>query len=141
MAQQAVGDLMEGAMDKIRGMVDASTVVGAPVTTLDGTTLIPVSRLSFGFASGGSDKTAAASKPGVWGGSGAAVKVEPVGFLMAKEGGVRMLTVQAPAFTTADRLIDMAPELLEKLEEYIDKYAKKSGAAAKTGGNGNNKPC
>ena len=142
MADQAVGDLMEGAMDKIRGMVDAGTVVGAPVTTLDGTTLLPVSRLSYGFASGGSDKTASAAKPGIWGGGGAAVKVEPVGFLVAREGGVRMLTVQPPAFSAGERLIDMAPDLLEKLEEYIDKYVgKKDGPTAKAGGNGNNKPC
>lgn len=128
-------------MDKIRGMVDSNTVIGSPITTLDGTTLIPVSRLTFGFASGGSDKTASAAKPGVWGGSGAAVKVEPVGFLMSKEGGVRMLAIQPPAFTAADRLIDMAPELLEKLEGYIDKYAKKNGQTANSCGNGNNKPC
>ena len=126
MANQAVGDLMESAMDKIRGMVDSNTVIGTPITTLDGTTLIPVSRLSFGFASGGNDKTASPSKPGIWGGSGAAVKVEPVGFLLNKDGGARMLCIQPPAFTTADRLLDMAPELLEKLESYVAKYAKKS---------------
>ena len=128
MANQAIGDLMEGAMDKIRGMVDSNTVIGAPITTLDGTTLIPVSRMSFGFASGGNDRMGAPSKPGIWGGSGAAVKVDPVGFLMCKDGGARMLCIQGPAFTTADRLLDMTPEILEKLESYIDKYAKKNGS-------------
>lgn len=127
MANQTVGDLMETAMDKIRVMVDSNTVIGSPITTLDGTTLIPVSRLTFGFASGGSDKSAAPAKPGVWGGSGAAVKVEPVGFLLNKDGGCRMLTIQAPAFSTADRLLDMAPELLDKLEGYVDKYVQKQG--------------
>ncbi len=126
MAEQAVGDLMEGALDKIRGMVDSNTVIGTPISTPDGVTLIPVSRLSFGFAAGGSDKTGSASKPGIWGGNGAAVKVEPVGFLMNKDGGARMLCIQAPAFSAADRLIDMAPELLEKLEGYIEKYARKN---------------
>ena len=141
MTNQAVGDLMEGAMDKIRAMVDPNAVVGTPITTLDGTTLIPVSRLSFGFASGGSDKTASAAKPGVWGGSGAAVKVEPVGFLVSREGGARVLAIQPPAFSAGERLVDMAPDILEKLEGYIDKYAKKSAPASKTGGAGNNKPC
>ena len=116
---------MEGALDKIRGMVDSDAVVGTPITTPDGVTLIPVSRMSFGFASGGNDKTAAPAKPGIWGGGGAAVKMEPVGFLMAKEGGVRMLCIQPPAFSTADRLIDMAPEFMEKIESYIEKYGKK----------------
>ncbi len=125
MADQAVSELMEGALDKIRGMVDSSTVVGTPISTPDGATLIPVSRLSFGFASGGNDKTASPSKPGVWGGGGAAVKVEPVGFLLAKDGGARMLCIQPPAFSAADRLVDMTPELLEKIEGYIDKYGKK----------------
>ena len=124
MANQAIGELMETAMEKIRSMVDSNTVIGNPITTLDGVTLIPVSRLTFGFASGGSDKSTTQS--GVWGGSGAAVKVEPVGFLLNKDGGARMLCIQPPAFTTADRLLDMAPELLEKLESYVAKYAKKS---------------
>lgn len=128
MANQAVGDLMEGAMDKIRSMVDPNAVVGSPITTLDGATLIPVSRLTFGFASGGSDKTASSAKPGIWGGGGAAVKVEPVGFLLSKDGGARMLAIQPPAFTAMDRLIDMAPDLLEKLESYYAKYAKKDAA-------------
>ena len=125
MADQAVGDLMEGALDKIRTMVDSDTVIGTPITTPDGVTLIPVSRLSFGFASGGSDKTASSAKPGIWGGGGAAVKMEPMGFLVIKDGGVRMLNIQQPACTTADRLIDMAPEIMEKLESYIEKYGKK----------------
>ena len=127
MAERAVSELMEGAMDKIRAMVDANTVVGAPITTSDGTTLIPVSRLSFGFASGGNDKTASPAKPGIWGGGGAAVKVEPVGFLLGKDGGVRMLCIQPPAFTAADRLIDMAPEIMDKIEGYIDKYGRSNG--------------
>ena len=127
MAEQAVSELMEGAMEKMRAMVDSSTVVGTPITTPDGTTLIPVSRLSFGFASGGSDKSASPAKPGIWGGGGAAVKAEPVGFLLTKEGGARMLAIQAPVFSTADRLLDLAPELLEKLETYLDKYLKKNG--------------
>ncbi len=127
MAEQAVREMMEGAMEKMRSMVDSNTVVGAPITTLDGTTLIPLSRLSFGFASGGSDTSASPAKPGIWGGGGAAVKAEPIGFLMTKDGGARMLPIQAPVFSTADRLLDMAPELLEKLEGYLDKYLKKNG--------------
>ena len=127
MAEQALGDLMQTAMDKIQGMVDSNTVIGAPIYVPDGTTMIPVSRLTFGFASGGSDKTASPSKPGVWGGSGAAVKIDPVGFLVHREGGVRMLCIQPPAFTTADRMLDLVPEVLDKIETYIDKYGKKQG--------------
>lgn len=126
MANQPLSDLMAEAMDKIHGMVDANTVVGEPIVTPDGAMLLPVSRVSFGFAAGGNDKTASEDKPGVWGGSGAAVKDEPVGFLLVRDGGVRMVSIQPPAFTTADRILDLVPEIMEKIEGYVDKYGKKS---------------
>lgn len=119
-----IGDMMDAAMDKIHGMVDSNTVVGQPITTPDGVTLIPVSRVSFGFASGGSDKSQDA-KGGVWGGSGAAVKVDPVGFLLLREGTARMVAIEPPAFTTLDRVVDMVPEVMDRIEGYIDKYGKK----------------
>ncbi len=122
MANHPIGDMMDAAMDKIRTMVDSSTVVGQPITTPDGVTLIPVSRISFGFASGGSDSSAS-SKAGVWGGSGAAVKMEPIGFLMIQEGSVRMVGIQMPAITTADRVIDMLPDVLDRVEGYVDRFS------------------
>jgi sporulation protein YtfJ len=122
----SIGNMMSEAMDKIRSMVDANTVVGAPITTADGVTLIPVSRVAFGFASGGNDASASANRPNVWGGSGAAVKVEPIGFLMIKDGSARMVSIQPPAFSTTDRLIDLVPEVMDKVESYVDKYSKKS---------------
>ena len=128
MAYQAVSELMDGAMDRIQAMVDSNTVIGTPITTPDGATLIPVSRLTFAFASGGSDKTASAAKPGIWGGSGAAVKVEPIGFVLGRDGGARMLCIQPPAFTTADRLLDMVPEVLERVESYLAKGEKRQSS-------------
>ncbi len=122
MAEHPIGDMMDSAMDKIRGMVDANMVVGEPITTPDGVTLVPVSRISFGFASGGNDGTESAKKSGVWAGSGAAVKVDPIGFLMMNGNSARMVAVQPPAFTTADRIIDLVPGLLDRVERMIDKY-------------------
>ncbi len=127
MGNQPIGDMMGAAMDKIRSMVDSNMVIGQPIVTPDGVTLVPVSRVSFGFASGGKDKTAAGSKPGIWAGSGAAVKVEPVGFHVIREGTARMVSIQPPASTTADRLLDMAPEIMEKIEGYLEKHGKKNG--------------
>lgn len=124
MANHPIGDMMEGAMDKIRGMVDSNTVVGEPIVTPDGVTLIPVSRVSFGFASGGNDGTASNAKSGVWAGSGAAVKVDPIGFLMIQDGSARMVGIQMPALTTADRVIDMLPDVLDRIEGYLDKYSR-----------------
>ena len=104
-------------------MVDSNTVVGEPIVTPDGVTLIPVSRVSFGFASGASDGTSGGGKGSVWGGSGAAVKVDPIGFLLINGGSVRMVGLSMPAVSTADRIIDMVPEVLDRVEGYVDKFA------------------
>lgn len=113
---------MGTAMDKIQSMVSSNTCIGDPIVTADGTTLVPVSRVSYGFASGGNDKAGGSAKTGVWGGGGAAERVEPVGFLLIRDGGARMVSIQPPAFTTADRFLDLVPELLGRLEGYLDKY-------------------
>ena len=135
MENNAIGSMMDAAMDKIRGMVDANTVVGEPITTPDGVMLIPVSRLSFGFASSGSDKSGAATKGGVWGGSGAAVKVDPIGFLMIRDGTARLVSIQPPAFSTTDRLLDMVPEVMDRIEGYVEKFAERKKENADAGYN------
>ena len=117
-----IGEIMQAAMEKIHTMVDSDTVIGKPISTQDGATLIPISRMSFGFASGGTDKQGDREKTSVWGGSGAAVKIDPIGFLLLKDGTARMVSIQPPAYTTAERVIDMVPEVLEKIEHYADKY-------------------
>lgn len=117
--QQAVGEWMDGSIRRIRDMVDADTMVGSPITTPDGVTVIPVSRTSFGFASGSGNKHSKESC--LWGGTGAAVKVDPVGFLIVRDSGIHMLSVQPPAHSTADRLLDLAPEMVEKIESYLEK--------------------
>lgn len=122
MANQSIGDLMETSIGKIRDMVDANTIVGEPITTPDGVTVIPVSRMSFGFASGGNDKNP--QSKGIWGGAGAAVRVSPIGFLVIKDGGVRMLNISAPAVTAVDRALDMVPELLDRIESMVGKQKK-----------------
>ena len=119
MENHPIGDIMEAAMDKIRTMVDSNTVVGEPITTPDGVTLIPVSRLSFGFGCGGGDYGKQAPKFG--GASTAGVRVEPVAFLVIKEGVTRVLPVAMPAVGTVDRIIDMVPEVMDRVENFIEK--------------------
>lgn len=111
---------MEVTMSKIREMVDVDTVVGNPITTPDGVTLIPVSTVSFGFGSGGSDFPIK-EKSGFGGGNGAGVKITPIGFLVIKEGNVRMLNIAPPAGTTVDRLVELIPEVLDRVEDFIDR--------------------
>ena len=118
--EHEISAVMSAAMSKIKEMIDTNTVVGKPIITPDDTTLIPLSRVSFGFASGGSEFPAK-DKTGLGAGSGAGVKVEPIGCLIVKEGSVRMLNVTPPASGTVDRLIDFAPELMDRVDAFIDK--------------------
>ncbi len=119
MDQNEIAVVMSATMNKIKELVDTNTVIGKPIVTDDGITLIPLSRVSFGFASGGSEFPAKDRK-GVGAGSGAGVKVEPIGFLVIKEGNVRMLNI-APTNNTVDRIIDMAPTVIDRVDQFIDK--------------------
>ena len=121
--EHPIGEFMNITMSKIKDMVDVNTVVGEPITTPDGVTIIPVSRLSFGFASGGSDFTLK-EQGGFAGGNGAGVKVDPMGFLVIRDGSVRMVTIAPPAGTTVDRVVEMIPDIIDKVEDIIEKHKK-----------------
>jgi len=113
---------METTMQKVREMVDANTIVGEPVTTDDGITLIPVSKLSFGFAGGGSDFAGKGeSSNGFGGGIGAGVRIEPVAFIVVKGENVKLLHVTPPAASTVDRIIETVPEMFDKVTDFIGK--------------------
>lgn len=120
MESSNISSFMEITLAKIKEMVSVNTMVGDPITTPDGITLIPVSRVSFGFGSGGSDYPVK-DKTGVGGGGGAGVRIDPVGFLVIKEGSVRMVNISQPASTTMDRIVEMLPDVIEKVEDFIDK--------------------
>lgn len=103
-------------------MVDANTIVGEPITTPDGVTLIPVSKLSFGFAGGGSDiGKKQESSDAFGGGIGAGVNIVPVAFIIVKADSVRLLHVSPPAASTLDRLIETVPEVFDKVTDFIKK--------------------
>ena len=118
-----VPNMLESTIQKIREMVDVNSVVGQPITTPDGVTIIPVSKVSVGFGGGGSDyvsKNANKQENPFGGGAGGGVKVTPVAFLIVKEGNVRMLPVATPANTTADRIVEQIPDALDKIAAFID---------------------
>lgn len=120
-----IGNLMDVTMNKMKDMVDVDTVVGTPVTTPDGVTIIPVSRVSYAFASGGSDfRVKEHSNLGFGGGNGAGVKIDPIGFLVIKDGNVRMMSIMPPANTTVDRVIEKVPEVIDMVEDLIQKHKK-----------------
>ena len=115
-----LSDLMDASLAKIREMVDSNTVVGQPITTPDGVTLIPISKVSFGLGSGGGDY-GKAPKENFGGGAGAGVKIDPVAFLVIKDGTTRVLPVAVPPASTVDRIVDMAPDIMDKVEKFFDK--------------------
>lgn len=124
-----INDLMDITMSKLKEMVDVNTVMGDPIHT-DGVTIIPISRVSYGFGSGGSDFSTknqpADKKNSFGGGSGAGVSINPIGFLVIKDQGetVRMIPIAQPAKGSAERVIDMLPEVLDKVSAMIPKKDK-----------------
>ena len=129
MEKHPINDLMAVTMEKMREMVDANAIVGQPITTPDGVTLIPVSRMSFGFGSGGGDyntKYTAGQDASFAGGSGAGVDIAPIAFLVVKDGFVRVLPVAVPPASTLDRVIDMAPDIMDKVDKFIHRNQEKT---------------
>ena len=121
-------NMLESTIAKIREMVDANSVMGEAITTPDGVTIIPVSKISIGMGGGGSDfatKNQNGQENPFGGGVGAGVKVTPMAFLVIKEGSVRMLPVAMPANTTADRIVEMVPDTLDKIAAFIDSRTEK----------------
>ena len=122
---QNLPNMLENTIAKIREMVDVNSVIGTPITTPDGVTIIPVSKVSVGFGGGGSDY-AKSAKDAFGGGAGAGLKVTPICFLIVKDGNVRMMPVAAPASSTADRIVEMVPDTLEKIASFIDSRTAKA---------------
>ena len=120
---QNLPNMLDNTIAKIREMVDSNSVVGEPIVTGDGVTIIPISKISIGLGGGGSDfvsKHPNNQENPFGGGVGAGVKVTPVAFLIIKDGNVRMLPVATPANTTADRLVEMVPDTLDKIAAFVD---------------------
>ena len=133
MENNPLGNLMSITMQKIREMVDVNTIVGTPISTPDGgTTIIPVSKVSFGFGSGGGDyaKPSMQNPPYLFGGgSGAGINITPVSFLIITDKEVKLLPVTPPANTTVDRVVELMPDVFNKITDMINQYSAKKEAA------------
>lgn len=117
-----LSDMLASSMGKLRDMIDVNTVIGSPITAGD-VTIIPVTKVSIGYAAGGSDYATKNYPPNrdnaFGGGTGGSIKVTPVAFLIVRGESVRMLPVAEPASTSMDRLIEQLPDLLDKAESYL----------------------
>lgn len=124
MAEHPIEGLMNSAMQKLRELVDVNTIIGDPITTPDGILIIPISRVAFGFGSGGSDWPTQNPKETFGGGSGGGASITPIGFLIVSGGEVKLLQLAAQG-NTGDRLINMVPDLVDKVASLFSKEEKK----------------
>lgn len=135
MSEHPIEGMMNTTLEKIRQMVDVNTVVGDPITSPDGTIIIPISKISYGFASGGSDLPVKNPPPdgkGLFGGAtGAGITVTPVAFLTISNGDVKMLQID-PLKNSDDRIISMVPDILDKVGSLINQHKEDKKAARET---------
>ncbi len=125
-----ISGLTDNSMKNLKTLVDADTVIGNPITTPDGTMIIPVSKVSFGFATGGSDLASKSPKDVFGGGSGGGVTIQPLCFLVVKNGDVKILHINSNN-STGSQIVNMVPDVIDKISGIVkkDKPAEESGAA------------
>lgn len=133
MEKHPIENIMGTTMENIRDMVDVNTVIGEPITTQDGSTVIPVSRVSFGFVAGGGEYRCPSTKPAeacerlpFAGGTGAGVTIQPMGFLVTNQNSVRLLPAQP--YAPADRIIELVPQLMCELRAFLKNKNEKAAA-------------
>lgn len=128
-----ISDLLQESMTKLRELADTNSIVGQPIHTPDGVTLIPISRVSLGVGGGGAifGKKKDANPEGNLGvGMGAGVSIDPIAFLIVKDGFTRVMPVAAPPLNTVDRIVEMAPDVIDKVTGFIEKQQEKKAAEA-----------
>ncbi len=130
MSEHPIEGLMTTAMQSIKEMVDVNTIVGDAVQAPDGTVIIPISKVCFGFAAGGGDYSSGnagaeqgESKLPFAGGSGAGVSINPVAFMVCGENNVKLLPVNINS--SVDKILDMVPEVVQKVNDLFCKPSKK----------------
>ena len=129
MNEHPIEGLMDVTLEKIKSMVDSNTIIGNPINMPDGTLILPVSKVSFGFATGGSDFPSKTSKQLLGGGGGAGVSISPIAFLVVRGNSVRMLQL-ADTSNSVDRAIGMMPEMVDKVADLFGKNKKNDTGAA-----------
>ena len=124
MLEHPINAIMNSAMENLKAMVDVNTIIGTPITSPDGTIVIPVSKVSFGLAAGGGEYSAKHTSPDksnpFGGGVGAGVSVAPVAFLVVSTGNVKLLTVEGED-NPYSKLIDYVPSIVSKVSAFMEK--------------------
>ena len=118
-------ELTDSTLKNLRTLVDANTIIGDAITTPDGSTILPVSKVSFGFGTGGGDLPISKGSDPFGGGTGGGVTIEPIAFLVIRPGKVELLQLQS-ADNTADRLVNLVPQVIEQIGSLIGKKTEKA---------------
>lgn len=126
--QTPISELIGISMDKVKEMTDINAIIGDPIKLEDGTTIIPVSKVSYGFASGGSDLPSKSEKKIFGGGAGAGISIKPEGFLIVSNGTAKMVPIES-ASDPVSSVINSVPQAVDKITEFISKKKKGSSEA------------
>lgn len=118
--QHAINEFVDVSMEKIRSLIDSDTIMGSPILCQDGTTVIPVSKVSVGFGYGGSDLPTRTSKEYFGGGAGGGISVKPIGFLVIKDGHVQLMQMTMDA-DKSNVFIEKLPEMIDKISDVVSK--------------------
>lgn len=121
--EKPVSNMLDVTLTRIKEMVDVNMIIGDPITTPDGTTIIPVSELSLGFGAGGSEFSKSADKNpngNFGGGAGSGIHIKPVMFLVVSNGNVRVINVERSGENPLDRVAELAPMVVEKVSSFVE---------------------
>ncbi len=127
MSEKSAGAILASTIEKIRDLVDTSTIIGEAIYAEGGTTIIPVSKVTYGFASGGSDFPSKSNKELFGGGGGAGVTITPVAFLVVNNGEVTLKHITAYD-NAAERVVNLVPEMFDKVTGLMNKTKKEAPA-------------
>ena len=121
-------NMLESTLQKVREMINVDSVVGTPITTPEGITIIPVCKVSYGVGGGGSDfpsKNTTRPEYPFGGGTGVGAKITPIAFLVINGQNVRMLPIATPANTTTERVVEMVPDVLDRIAGFVESRKEK----------------
>lgn len=119
-----LSEVLDASLTNLKNLVDVNTIIGDPIATSDGTTIIPISKVSFGFATGGSELPTSKPSTPFGGGSGGGVTIQPLAFLVISNGDVKLLQMQT-ADNTADRVVNMVPGVIDKVSGIMKEHQNK----------------
>ena len=129
MSEHPIKGMMDSAMENIRKFIDVNTIIGDPITAPDGTVVIPVSKVSYGFGAGGSELPTKSEKQLFGGGSGMGINISPVAFIVLQNGDAKLLHI-ADSSEPVNNVIKLVPEVIDKITAFINKKKDEKSAGA-----------